>query len=107
MVTSWQDHLEPLRVRTEYYLENLLDRGIRVLLYAGSHDWIANWVGIWNMVQILEWGKVGEFSVTEWRAWNVSGENKNGVAEGGRVKEGGGLTFATIKDAGHMVSVLY
>lgn len=98
MAIYWFAHLESLSVRTEYYVENLLDRGIRVLLYAGAHDWIANWIGIWNMVQTLEWGRVGEFSQTEWREWGEKGDQA-----AGKVKDGGGLTFATIAGAGHMV----
>ena len=98
LLTYWFATLDPLRVRTEYYVENLLDREIRVLLYAGMYDWVANWVGIWNMVQALEWGKVGEFSETEWREWGVKGDEA-----AGKVKDGGGLTFATIAGAGHMV----
>ena len=30
--------------QTELYVAQLLERGIRVLIYAGTLDWISNWV---------------------------------------------------------------
>ena len=30
---------------TQYYIEALLDRGVRALIYVGEHDWGCNWVG--------------------------------------------------------------
>lgn len=29
---------------TQYYIAALLERGVRVLVYVGSNDWICNWV---------------------------------------------------------------
>ena len=33
-----------LRSPTSFYLEGLLERDVRVLIYVGSADWICNWV---------------------------------------------------------------
>jgi cathepsin A (carboxypeptidase C) len=31
--------------QTQFYVAELLERGVRVLVYAGTYDWICNWVG--------------------------------------------------------------
>lgn len=72
---------------------------MRVLIYVGTYDWICNWVGNERWVRALEWSG-GE----EWRReglveWGIEG----GEGRAGRVRSSGGLTFATIEGAGHMV----
>ena len=29
---------------TQHYIAALLERGVRVLIYAGANDWVCNWV---------------------------------------------------------------
>ncbi|KAI0354042.1 serine carboxypeptidase [Trametes cingulata] len=80
----------------EYYLEALLERGVRVLVYVGSNDWVANWIENERMTLALEWTGSHAFRTQPLRNWLVDGE----VA--GMTRSGGGLTYATIVDAGHM-----
>ena len=51
------------------------------------------------MALALEWSGNEEFRSSESRPWTVEGQ-KAGV-----VRSGGGLTFATVAGAGHLVGV--
>jgi hypothetical protein len=85
-------------VPTQYYVAGLLERGIRVLIYAGTYDWQCNWVANARWVDKLEWSGRDEYAAQGWRDWTVSGrkagETKSAAA--------GQLTFATVRGAGHM-----
>jgi len=82
---------------TYLYVAALLERDIRVLVYVGKNDWICNWVGNERWTLALEWSGGDAFQKEELRDWTVAGE----VAGSTRGK--GGLTFATVNGAGHMV----
>ena len=41
--------------QTELYVAQLLERGIRVLIYAGTLDWISNWVSCERWMLEMEW----------------------------------------------------
>ncbi|KAF8075840.1 peptidase S10 serine carboxypeptidase [Lyophyllum atratum] len=90
-------HMDKWIAPTQYYVSNLLDRGIRVLIYAGTYDWQCNWVANKLWVEKLEWKGSEEYRAQEWRNWKVGGKTV------GEVKSTGLLTFATIREAGHMV----
>ncbi|KAJ7628633.1 Alpha/Beta hydrolase protein [Roridomyces roridus] len=93
--------LDKWAVPTQFYVAGLLDRGIRVLIYAGTYDWQCNWVANRMWVDKLEWTGQEAYAALEWADWGVDG------AEGkaGEVKQGEGslLAFVTIRGAGHMV----
>lgn len=91
-------HMDRVAVRTQYYIAGLLDRGIRVLIYAGTYDWRCNWVANYLWTEKLEWAHAAAYKGLKLKDWNVGG---NVVGE---TKSVGGLTFATIRGAGHMVS---
>lgn len=86
---------------TQDYVANLLDRGVRVLIYAGTYDWQCNWVANKLWVDKLEWSGRAEYAAQEWRDWSVDGK------KAGEVKVASLLTFATIREAGHMISHLF
>ncbi|KZT70196.1 serine carboxypeptidase [Daedalea quercina L-15889] len=88
-----QDEMHP----TQYYLEGLLERGVRVLIYVGAYDFICNWIGNERMTLNLEWTGQSEFVAQPLREWKVDG------AVAGLTRSVGPLTFATIYGAGHMV----
>ncbi|KAF8879944.1 serine carboxypeptidase [Infundibulicybe gibba] len=88
-----QDILHP----TADYVAALLERGIRVLIYVGTYDWICNWVGNERWTLGLEWSGQGEFIKQELREWNIEGR------AAGKTRSANGFTFATIYGAGHMV----
>ncbi|KZS95434.1 alpha/beta-hydrolase [Sistotremastrum niveocremeum HHB9708] len=96
------DNMDKLRAHTAYYLENLLDRGIRILIYVGTYDWIANWVGNERMVDSLEWHGMDDFKKQTLKTWSII-NGQGTLSPAGRVKSSGLLTFLTIEGAGHMV----
>ena len=59
----------------------------------GENDWRTNWIGIARWLHNLEWSGVEEFAVAEYSEWG-----------GLQVKSANGLTFAKVRDAGHMVA---
>ncbi|EUC56960.1 peptidase S10, serine carboxypeptidase [Rhizoctonia solani AG-3 Rhs1AP] len=81
----------------QWYIAGLLERGIKVLIYVGTYDWICNWVGNQKWVMALDWTGGAEFTAQKDRDWVVDGQ----VA--GFTRSANGLTFATVNAAGHMV----
>ncbi|KAJ7105911.1 serine carboxypeptidase [Mycena epipterygia] len=79
------------------YVGALLERGVRVLVYVGTYDWICNWRGNEAWTLALEWSGKAEFAGMPLREWVVDGRRA------GRTRAAGGLTFATVDAAGHMV----
>ncbi|KAK0490179.1 Alpha/Beta hydrolase protein [Armillaria luteobubalina] len=90
---SSQDEFYPST--TKAHLFALLERGIKVLIYAGALDWVCNWVGNERWTLTLEWSGRKEFSGDRLREWYVGGN----VA--GKTRSAKGLTFATVVGAGH------
>jgi carboxypeptidase C (cathepsin A) len=83
--------------RTVNHIGALLDRGVGVLIYVGTYDWICNWVGNERWTLAVEWSGHEEFVKEELREWVVDGK------KAGLVRSKGGLTFVTVDAAGHMV----
>ncbi|QRW18297.1 Serine carboxypeptidase [Rhizoctonia solani] len=81
----------------QWYVAGLLERGIKVLVYVGTYDWICNWVGNQKWVMALDWTGSAEFTAQKDRNWIVDSQ----VA--GFTRSANGLTFATVDAAGHMV----
>ncbi|EJU04579.1 serine carboxypeptidase [Dacryopinax primogenitus] len=79
------------------YITALLERGINVLIYVGTLDWICNWVGNLAWVEALQWGGAQGFEAVPMGEWQVSG-GRAGITKGWK-----GLTYATVEGAGHMV----
>ncbi|KAF8529285.1 peptidase S10 serine carboxypeptidase [Hysterangium stoloniferum] len=96
---GFASHLDKWRLPAQYYVSNLLERGIRVLLYAGTYDWQCNWVANWEWSNSLEWSGGSDFRAQSMRDWSVP--DKQEVA--GQTRTAGKLTFTTLYGAGHMV----
>lgn len=75
----------------------LLERGVQVLIYIGTYDWICNWVGNERWTLALEWSGQKDFVSQDLKVWEVDGKRA------GRTRSARGLTFATVEGAGHMV----
>ncbi|KXN81640.1 Carboxypeptidase Y [Leucoagaricus sp. SymC.cos] len=93
---DFNSNMDKWRVHTPDYVANLLDRGIRFLIYAGTYDWQCNWVANKLWVDKLSWSQSDVYKQESWREWTVDGK----VA--GETKETDSLTFVTIRGAGHM-----
>ena len=94
---GFRAHMDKYSVPTQEYVAQLLTRGVRVLIYAGTYDWQCNWVANKLWVERLQWAGHDEFDEKAWRVWEVDG---NGA---GITKRAGLLTFASVWGAGHMV----
>ncbi|KAE8183332.1 hypothetical protein CF328_g8218 [Tilletia controversa] len=79
------------------YVSGLLERGIKVLIYVGTLDWICNWVGNKGWVFDMDWSGKDKFLSAENYGWRVDGELA------GETQSAEGLTWATVLGAGHMV----
>ncbi|EMD41002.1 hypothetical protein CERSUDRAFT_121599 [Gelatoporia subvermispora B] len=90
-------HMDKYAVPSQHYVAGLLERGVRVLIYAGTYDWQCNWVANKLWVDKLEWTGRAAYNAVSWRDWEVDGQ------KAGETKAAGLLTFATVRDAGHMV----
>ncbi|KAH7885523.1 Alpha/Beta hydrolase protein [Phlebopus sp. FC_14] len=82
---------------TYTHISALLERGVRALIYVGTYDWICNWIGneVWTLN--MPWSGQETFKEEPLRVWEVEGEVV------GKTRSTGGLTFATVDGAGHMV----
>ena len=59
--------------QTELYVAQLLERGIRVLIYAGTLDWISNWVSCERWMLEMEWSGQDKFRSEKLREWVIDG----------------------------------
>ncbi|KAJ3984287.1 Alpha/Beta hydrolase protein [Lentinula detonsa] len=90
-------HMDKYNTPTHFHVAGLLDRGVRILIYAGTYDWQCNWVSNKMWVDALEWNGSDDYGRTPWRNWTVRGRVV------GEVKATPLLTFASVRGAGHMV----
>ncbi|KAL5531734.1 hypothetical protein ACEPAG_4611 [Sanghuangporus baumii] len=98
----FESHLDILAHPTQQYVAELLARDVRVLIYAGTNDWICNWVSNIMWVEKLEWEGKDTFNAAKWRAWGL-GDKITEESATGITKSAGPLTFASVYGAGHMV----
>ncbi|KAI0260964.1 peptidase S10 serine carboxypeptidase [Gloeopeniophorella convolvens] len=96
---AFAQHMDKWRVNTQDYIAGLLERGVRVLIYAGTYDWQCNWVANRDWLEKLQWRGAAGYATAPWRSWALS----NGSEAAGETKRWGNLTFATLLGAGHMV----
>ncbi|KAF8632418.1 hypothetical protein AX17_004859 [Amanita inopinata Kibby_2008] len=83
--------------QTQLYISALLERGVSVLIYVGTYDWICNWVGNERWTLALEWSGKERFGRERLREWKVEGR------KAGLVRRSGRFAFVTVDGAGHMV----
>lgn len=75
----------------------MLEDGVRVMIYAGDQDLICNWLGNRRWVDALQWAGAGDWAAAEDCEWQVGG------SPAGRIRQAGPLSFVQVYDAGHMV----
>ncbi|KAF8450906.1 Alpha/Beta hydrolase protein [Boletus edulis BED1] len=95
--SNFVSHLDKWSHHTHDYVAALLERGIRVLIYAGTYDWQCNWVANKLWVDKLDWTGNEAYKKKVWRTWLVNGN------AAGETKTSGKLTFASVYGAGHMM----
>mmetsp|Transcript_23277 Transcript_23277/g.69716 ORF Transcript_23277/g.69716 Transcript_23277/m.69716 type:complete len:434 (+) Transcript_23277:141-1442(+) len=78
-------------------LPEMLEAGIRMLIYAGDQDYICNWLGNQAWTLALPWSGQEAFNATAVADWSVAGE------KAGELRKSGPFAFLRVLDAGHMV----
>ncbi|XP_027345767.1 serine carboxypeptidase-like isoform X1 [Abrus precatorius] len=81
----------------EVGIPDLLEDGIKLLVYAGEEDLICNWLGNSRWVQAMEWSGQKAFGASPTVKFVVDG------AEAGALNSYGPLSFLKVYGAGHMV----
>eukprot|EP00937_MAST-01D_sp_MAST-1D-sp2_P005785 g5785.t1 len=85
---------------TDGALPVLLDAGVRVLLWAGEHDYISNWIGVKAWALSLPWRGRAAFASAADVAWLGDAQD----ATLGEARVARGLTFVRVAGAGHRVA---
>ncbi|TPX32757.1 hypothetical protein SmJEL517_g04259 [Synchytrium microbalum] len=80
-------------------LPPLLEKGIKLVVYAGDADYICNWIGNKAWMMELEWSGQEEFNAASDLPWTSSLTQK----ETGEYRTFGPLTWLKIYEAGHLV----
>ncbi|KAI3520555.1 hypothetical protein L1887_10004 [Cichorium endivia] len=78
-------------------VKKALGEGIKMLVYAGQHDFICNWLGNYRWVKEMKWSGQDDFLASKVFQFEVEGK------KAGLLKKHGPLTFLMVYDAGHMV----
>jgi cathepsin A (carboxypeptidase C) len=87
-------------------LPDLVNDGVRLLVYAGNADMMCNYIGNERWVEALESKFQDEFAAAESTSWVTRKQHKvAGTVRtaGGNGFTAGNVTFVTVFDAGHMV----
>lgn len=87
------------------YVKDLLDGGIRVLLYVGDADTMCNWGGNKAWIDALPWSGKDAFNAAEERAFLSRDplDTAAPVVEAGTARSFENLALVRIYNAGHMV----
>ncbi|KAE8988905.1 hypothetical protein PF011_g18988 [Phytophthora fragariae] len=80
-------------------LSNLLNIGLRVLLYAGDADILCNIYATEATAKKLKWSGAPGFNAVQERPYLTS----SGITDAGSVQSYSHLTFVKVHEAGHMV----
>jgi len=78
-------------------LPDMLNDGIRVLIYAGDRDFICNWIGNKAWTLAMPWAGHDDFNAAMDQPWNVDG------SPAGLLRTAKNFTFLQVFNAGHMV----
>ena len=97
---------QTIMVSKKPWLEEVLERGgIEVLIYNGNLDVIVNVAGTNRVVNSLQWSGKREFTNSQRKNIWVWNERTSRGELAGYANEGGGLTYAVVRNAGHMVPI--
>ncbi|OAX40539.1 alpha/beta-hydrolase [Rhizopogon vinicolor AM-OR11-026] len=91
---------------TPLLLEEIINDGVRLLVYAGNADMMCNYMGNERWVEQLDTVFLDEFSTAPTEQWVTmhSGKMAGTVRSAGGAGSGAGnVTFVTVYEAGHMV----
>lgn len=96
---------ESVMVSKKEWLNRVLDEGIEVLIYNGNQDVIVHVPGMNRVVNSLKWSQRSQFEEAKRKKfWVWNGDSGRGELAA-YVAEGGGLAYAVVRKAGHMVPI--
>ena len=72
------------------YLENVINAGIRTVIYDGDVDYICNYQGVENMVNALQTEYSSQYASTPWTSWTVDG------VTAGQFKNAGSFSYVRV-----------
>ena len=78
-------------------IPDLIEDGIRYLIYAGDQDYICNWLGNQAWTLALPWSGKDAFNAAPVADWDVAGK------KAGELRKTDMFSFLRVIDAGHMV----
>lgn len=84
---DWMKRFDP-------FVKDLLEGGVRVMIYAGDVDFICNSLGNKAWTLGFDWSGKEAFNGAGDKDWNSGA---------GTIRQSGGLTFLEVSEAGHMV----
>ncbi|EQC37389.1 hypothetical protein SDRG_04993 [Saprolegnia diclina VS20] len=82
---------------SEYRVAELLEAGVRVLVYAGDYDLVCNWMAQDKWTRDMVWTHQAHFAAQPLALWSYDGDVV------GERRSFGGLTMLRVYNAGHMV----
>ena len=59
--------------QNQHYVAELLERGVRVLIYVGTYDFVCNWVGNEQWTLDMHWSGQEAFKTKPLVDWSVDG----------------------------------
>lgn len=78
-------------------LNSVVQSGLTTLVWAGDADWICNWMGNYDVAQVVEFDGQEEFRSASLESYTVDGK------EGGSFKTVDNFSFLRVFEAGHEV----
>lgn len=78
-------------------LGKVVSSGIRVVVWAGDADWICNYIGNFNVVNVIPWSNQSAFAGLSLKNYTVGGKAS------GLFKTLGNLSWLQVYEAGHEV----
>ncbi len=91
------------------YLNLVLDRGLRVLVYHGMYDLVLPVSGMNEVLEASNWTKKDEWSRAPRSPYILEASSDSDKLQKSELmgyrQSGGGLTFVVVRNSGHMVPI--
>ncbi|CAG8595208.1 5159_t:CDS:10, partial [Acaulospora morrowiae] len=81
-------------------LSSVVDSGVRTLMYYGDADFDCNWMGGHNVSKAVQWKYQSQYNSAPLKEWFLGGRKARG-----KIQTHSCLTFVSIYNSGHEVSV--
>ncbi|KLO15782.1 peptidase S10 serine carboxypeptidase [Schizopora paradoxa] len=96
--TLFNNRLDKWFPPVELHVGELLERGVKALIFTGVYDSVCPWPMNRDWVEQLAWSGGHAFRNSAWMTWEVDDK------QAGELKSSGPLTLASVWGAGHMAA---